>query len=424
MSFDMLLSGDPLILVLASFYVFLALASPKAALFVVMPVMALAPEVQVGGLGLRPEDPMLAVLAIAWGIRRLARPRDSTALDRPLVAYLIVGILATLWGAVIGTADLWSLDKFSASGFHLLKRVLFVLYFFILTDSVRSIEDVRKVTYGFIVSLIALTLFSLRRYGDTGYIALAPAGAAIHEPGLAAMLTVAMGLGLWTGAKRFATSAVGAVISLGALWALPFSLGRNFLLSTVAMVSLVAVTRKRALLLLAPLAAILAPVIFPGHVLARILSVQWAFSPDIPDPSVGAGVFVPSRIGPGIWYILQMLGSSPLFGWGLGSVPLGSVDSEYAAQLVATGILGFGAFVWLLVRIVRITRETPQTASEQRSPSLPLALGLQYCLVGYALYSLFSPSISAARAGAFFFTIIGLLAALHRSLNRPLPEGH
>jgi len=119
-----------------------------------------------------------------------------------------------------------------------------------------------------------------------------------------------------------------------------------------------------------------------------------------------------------------MLGSSPLLGWGLGSIPLGSIDSEYTHQMVTTGILGFAVFIWLIVRILRMARETPKIANAEDAQSLPLALGLQYCLVGYALYSLFSPSISAARAGAFFFTIIGLLAATHRSLTKPLPGAH
>jgi len=425
MSFETLLAGDLVIPILAVSFVLLALASPQVALIVVMLTMALAPEAQVGGLALRPEDPMLAVVAISWAFRRLARPREGTALDRPLIAYFVVGVVATLWGAAWGTADLWSLDKFSAAGLHMLKRVLFVLYFFIFTDTIRSPEDVRKAFQAFLVSVVALIVFSLKRFGETGTMSLAPTGAAVHEPGLAAMLGVAMGLGLWVGSKRFASAAVGAVIALGAFWALPFSLGRNFMLTTVAMFGLVAMSRKRSLLLLAPLALAIAPVIFPNHVLARILSVQWAFNPDVQfDPTVGAGIFVPSRLGPGFWYILQMLGSSPLLGWGLGSIPLGSIDSEYTHQMVTTGILGFAVFIWLIVRILRMARETPKIANAEDAQSLPLALGLQYCLVGYALYSLFSPSISAARAGAFFFTIIGLLAATHRSLTKPLPGAH
>jgi len=119
---------------------------------------------------------------------------------------------------------------------------------------------------------------------------------------------------------------------------------------------------------------------------------------------------------PALTHIWEVLLSSPLLGWGLGSIALGSIDNEYAGQMVYTGILGFAVFLWLAVRITRTAREAYEVARRQDSPALPLIAGLQQCLWGYAIYSVFSPSISAARAGAFFFTIIGLVAVLHREL--------
>ena len=414
--------GFDLLLALGVLFTLLALLSPKAALFVLLPTIALAPEMQVGGVLLRPDDLMLSVLVISWALRRLAGGHKGTPLDGPLWVYFAVGLVATLWGAVLGTADLWAVTQYSASGLHVLKRLQFVLYFFVLTDTLRSVADVRRFVYVFMASLAALSAYSLGRFYETGRIALAPVGAAIHEPGLAAMLNVALALGILVASRRAITSVLSGSVLMGALWVLPFSLGRNFIASTMAMVGLVALSRKRALLLLLPLAWLAAPAVLPENVLARTLSVRWAFTAAPPEPVPGAGLYVPSRLGPGLTYSQQVLTSSPLLGWGLGSVALGSLDSEYAGQFVATGILGFLIFLWLLVRIKRTTRETYQVAKNQDSPALPLIAGLQHCLLGYALYSIFSPSISAARAGAFFFTIIGLVAVLHRELRRPAME--
>jgi hypothetical protein len=78
--------GGPEFLVLGVVYTLLALLSPKAALFVLLPTFALAPETQVGGVALRPDDVMLGILAISWGFRRLGSAvRNPTALDQPLV---------------------------------------------------------------------------------------------------------------------------------------------------------------------------------------------------------------------------------------------------------------------------------------------------------------------------------------------------
>jgi hypothetical protein len=203
---------------------------------------------------------------------------------------------------------------------------------------------------------------------------------------------------------------------------LPFSLGRNFIVSTIAMLGLVAFSQKRALLLLLPIAWIAAPVVLPPHVLDRLASVRFAFTERPAERVAGASIYVPSRLAPGLAYGEEVATSSPLLGWGLGSVPLGSVDSEYAGQFIATGFVGFFAFLWLILRIWRVTRDAYRAAWAQDSPALPFIAGLQHALLGYALYSVFSPSISAARAGAFFYTIVGLIAVLYRALVGPTPR--
>jgi hypothetical protein len=407
-------------LLLGGAYATLALLSPKAALLVLLPVVALAGEMQVGGVLLRPDDLMLTILVVSWLLRRMTEKRAGTPLDRMLWAYVIVGVVATLWGAAIGTADLRALHQYSASGLHMVKRLQFVIYFFVLTDTLKSVDDVRRMVYVFMASLAGLSAFSMSKFREAG-IALAPVGAAIHEPGLAAMLNVALALGLLVASKRFATSLVSGALLLGSLWVLPFSLGRNFILSTLAMLGLVATSRKRALLLVLPIGWLLAPLVLPDDVLARALSIRYAFTQTPPPGVPGAGIYVPDRLNPGLRWGGQVLMSSPLFGWGLGSVPLGSLDSEYANQFVATGAVGFLVFALLVRRIWRLARETYRAAVAQDSGALPFVAGLQHCLLGYALYSIFSPSISAARAGAFFFTVLGLLAVLHRELVQARP---
>ena len=406
-------------------YVFLALLNQKAAVFVLLPVIALAPESQVGQAVIRPEDLMLSVLAVTWGFRRLLGSRQRpTPLDQPLLAYFVIGLLATLWGGAIGTADLTSLNKYSASGLHLLKRLEFVLYFFILRDTLRSITDARRLMYVFMASLVGLSLYSFGRFQETGSIALGPTGTPVHEPGLASMLNVALALGLLVGPGGVAQSGIAVAVLLGSLYTLPFGLGRDYLSSTLVMLTVVALWRKRSVLLLLPLtfvviwlAGVTLSTLYPQNVLARFLTLGSVFAPHA---SI-EGVSLIDRFRPGIEHSWQVLTSSPLLGWGLGSVALGSIDSEYAGQLTYTGMIGFAVFLWVVSRVIRTARETYRVAKAQGSPALPLIAGLQHCLLGYALYSTFSPSISAARAGAFFFTIIGLVAVLHAEVV-PAPE--
>ncbi|MCS7173058.1 MAG: hypothetical protein N0A24_06640 [Armatimonadetes bacterium] len=409
-------------IVFAGMYTVLAVLNPRGALFWIPPAMALGPELPVGSISVRPEDLMMVALVLGWAIRRAGEGRTGTPLDAPLVLYVLAGTAATLWGAAIGTANLWSTHPWTASGFHALKRLELVLLFFVITDILRTLDDARKMTYVFMASLVALNLYALLRFHETGHMALGPEGSPVHEPGLAAMLNVGLALGFLEASRRFATSALFGGLLLGSLYVLPFSLGRNFLVSTLAMLLLVGLSRKRSLLLLLPVGWFLVPVLFPEHVAARVLSLREAFADVSYSEAYGSGINLPQRFQPGLHYTALALPRSPIFGWGLASVSLGSVDNEYALQLVTTGLLGFSIFLWLGVTLVRTVRKTHRAARASGSPALPLIAGLQNCLVGYGLYSLFSPSISAARAGAFFFLLLGLVAAVHRCVVQTVPE--
>ncbi len=416
------LPAEVVVLGIGGVYAVLAVLNPRAALFWIPPAMALGPELPVGRIFVRPEDLMMVVLVMGWALRRVGQAREGTPLDAPLVLYVLVGIAATLWGAAIGKANLWSTHPWTASGFHALKRLELVLLFFVLTDTLRTLEDARRMTYVFMASLAALNLYAFGRFQETGHMALGPAGSPVHEPGLAAMLNVGLALGFLEASQRFRTSALFGGLMLGSLYVLPYSLGRNFLVSTLAMLLLVGLSRKRSLLLFLPIGWFLVPALFPEHVAARILSLREAFADVAYSEEYGSGVNLPKRFQPGLYYIAQALPQSPVFGWGLASVALGSVDNEYALQVVTTGLFGSLIFLWLVVVLVRTTRQAYRAARTSGPSALPLIAGLQNCLVGYGLYSLFSPSISAARAGVFFFLLVGLVAVVHRCMAEAIPE--
>ena len=336
--------------------------------------------------------------------------------------------MATLWGTALGTADLTGLNKVTASGLHLLKRFEFVIYFFILTDVLRSIADVRRMLYVFMGSLVALSIFSFGRFQATGTIALGPEGSPIHEPGLASMLNIGLALGLIVTSRSVRTNVIAGAVLLGSLWVLPFSLGRNYLSATALMIVIVLFSRKRAMVFMLPLfvalfwgAMIALPTtgLFPTNVGERLSTLGSVFT----SHASARVVSLVDRLGPAVAHSWEVITSSPLVGWGLGSVALGSMDSEYATQMVYTGILGFAIFIWMVVRLARMVGTTYDVAQAEDSPARPWIAGLQHCLLGYALYSTFSPSISAARAGAFFFTVIGLAAVLyHQVVERPATE--
>jgi hypothetical protein len=400
----------------AVFFSLLALLSPKAALYLVIPTIALAPEFQFGGVYLRPDDLMIAVIVVAWALRGPGSGRTGTPVDRPLFAYFAVGLLATLWGVVMGTADLWSTDQLTAAGFHVVKRVEFLLFYLALTRLLQTTADVKTFVILLAVSMGGLMLYGMSQFSRTQYIALAPFGSQVHEVGLGGMLGAAIALGFLVTSRRFATSLSSGLLLVGSALALPFTLGRNFLASTAAIFLAAALSRRRVLLLLIPVALLIAPILLPPHVLARVMTLRWAFSTfDAPSVEGWGPVFLATRITPAVAHAWDVLVSSPLFGWGLASLPLGAVDSEYVTQFVYTGIVGLLVFVILALRIARMAKQTYRSAEQRDAAVFPLITGLRYCLLGYAVNSLLSPSISSARPGAIFIVIVALIAVLYRS---------
>jgi hypothetical protein len=137
----------------------LALFNRKVALYLILPAMALSPDISIGGLPVRVEDLLMVPLAIGWVAHLcVTHERQGTPLDRLLIAYALVAFAATAWGMHLGTVHLFSLSKYVSSSFQVLKRVEFVLLFLIVADTVRTTRDVRTMSYVLIGSAVALSI--------------------------------------------------------------------------------------------------------------------------------------------------------------------------------------------------------------------------------------------------------------------------
>lgn len=386
-----------------------------AVIFLLLPAVALSPEVRVAGIPIRAEDVLMVPLVAAWIFHLcVVKSRSSTALDRVMIAYLLVAFVATAWGAALGTAHLTSTEKDTSAAFHLLKRTEFVLLFLIMVDTLTTPRHVFGVASVLLGSLVALAAYGLTQYFANGLISAGPTGSPGHEPGLGSMLTVALGATMLP-ALRGPARALLAAAMVFCLVTLPLTLGRNYLTTTLLVFLYVAIVqRQRWILLLLPAAWVIGVTLYPSYVIDRILTLQGALAVD-PTGAATQGASLLSRIQPPSFYGLLALGHSPLLGFGLASIPLGFPDSEFVTQLYYTGLVGFGIFLVMGTRLFRMAREVVVGGTD--AAAVGLARGCQLIFAAYAIHSVFSPSISADRAGWFFFFAAALLAALHRSTN-------
>jgi len=399
----------------------LAFFNRRIALYLIIPALTLSPDISAFGVPARLEDFLMVPLTIGWLAKLCVfRERERTPLDRLLLAYLLVGVAATLWGGYLGTAHLFTADKYVSSSFHLFKRVEFVLLFFIMADTLRTPAEVQRCTYILMASMVGLSAFGLSQFLSNGYIAQGPQGSPGHEPGLASMLNVVLALALLPSARSSARLLLSAVI-LFSIAVLPLSLGRNFLVATMLVSLYVGLFQQRWVLAFLTAPWVIGLALYPGHVLQRLgtLAHLSSFTHEYGTQAVqGASVFY--RLQAPETFSLLALGRSPILGFGPGSVPLGFIDSEFVIQIFYTGLVGLAIFLLLTTRLFGLTRRTLEVARD------PIYVGLvrsfQLALASYMISSIFNASLSATRTGGPFFVIAGLIAVLYRSLTQSTGE--
>jgi hypothetical protein len=324
---------------------------------------------------------------------------------------------------------LLTVSKYVSTPFFVLKRIELVLMFFIVADTLETLRDVRTMTYVFLASAVALSLFSVWQVHTNQAIALGPEGAPIHEPGFASMVTVALALGMMRGATPAGRIALAAIALFGVA-TLPLALGRNYMVATLLVLGYVAVREQRWMIVVLPVVIALALVVYPHGIVDRISSLSSVISTSSasgPTSTASASLFF--RASAPFYYAAIVLGHSPLLGMGMGSVPLGAIDSEFVIQLYYTGLVGLAVFFLFGVRVWRLTQETQRMAVDPMDSAL--AYGFQLVLAGYAIYSVFASSISATHTGEPFFVMVGMAAALRaaasanreRGLSRAVPVG-
>lgn len=414
-----LIPGVPLgIGLLAAGATGLAFFNRRAALYVIPFAIALTPEIPVLGIPLRIEDLIIIPVAAGWlAHAAVFKDRERTTLDRLLLAYLLVAFVATLWGGYLGTVRLLAISKDYGSLFHLLKRLEFVVLFFIVADTLTSAREVQGMTYVVMAALLGLTIFGFTSYLSNPTLDVSNQTAAVapiapvdpgHEPGIASMINVALALSLLPAARGFLKSVLVALI-LFSLVALPSTLGRNYIATTAIIMLYIGLFHQRWVLWFFPVAWLVSLSRYPADIVGHVLTLQHVFAPNVP----GEGASLATRAAPLTYFGALGLGYSPVLGFGLASRDLGAFDSEYITQLFYTGLAGLGIFLLLGARLFRVTREIKEAAREPLNAAL--ARGFQLIWVAYAIHSVFSPSISSTRAGEIFFFAAGLLAVLHKS---------
>jgi hypothetical protein len=355
----------PIIVLLSSIVFTIALIKTDIALIILIFSMLLSPELQVGGIRgrsvvLRLDDILLLTVFLGWlakmAIDKQLSLSKPTALSQPIIAYVLVCLIATALGVLQGQSNP------KESVFYLLKYFEYFLLFFMVVNNIKSMEQIKLFVFCMFLTCFLACAHAWWVHFSAGGRASAPfegrRGEANTFAGyLLLMISVIVGL-LLCSRQRHQFWLAGLLVFIAGpfLW----TLSRGAWLGLFPVITtFVVLTKKRRMALVASIVilAALSPILLSDSVQQRARST---FMPGRHYTVLGRRMaFAESgaiRIE-GWKGSLKRWYKRPLLGYGVPGFGVVG-DSQYVRVLREVGMIGFVIFTWLMVTIFRVARDT------------------------------------------------------------------
>ena len=405
------------IALLASAIFLIALIRTNVALIILIFSMLLSPEFKIGGIPgravvLRIDDILLFVVFFSW-LAKMAINKElgllkTTSLNRPILTYIFIGILATLLGAAQGYVNI------KHGTFYLLKYIEYYLLFFMVVNNIRNLRQTKIFVFFLLLTCLLVSLYAWKNIGS-GIRVTAPFEGKAGEPNtLAGYLLLMMGIVI--GLLLYNESPIQRFILLGLLAFIVapflFTLSRGAWLGFFPMYSALVLLSKRgrtALLVTFLIVLVLSPFIIPKAVKQR---VEETFVSGKTYTVFGRRIsFDESSVARiETWkYALKKWSRRPFLGYG---IPAGIIiDNQYARILREVGIIGFVAFAWLMAMIFRVGWQTYRT-TEGNNFAQGLSLGFIVGFIGLLTQALTAETFIIVRIMEPFWFLTAIVVML------------
>lgn len=370
-------------------------------LYLLVLAMLFSPEYPLGSEGLaearvltlRVDDLLLLVIGFAW-LTKTALNKElglvlRTPLNRPILAYLLSVLVATLLGYVTGTIQT------AAGYFYVLKYTEYFAVYYMVANNLRHRRDAWRLVMVMLAVAAVVSVISIAQIPSGGRVTAPFEGD--PEPntlGGYLLLMMALAAGLALQCPRPAIR-WGAVALLGTMVApFLFTLSRGSYLGAFPAFAVLVITVRRRLLagtlvvgaaILLLLIPPLLTTVLPPAVVERVLGT---FEPAADNPRVTvAEVDLDPSTSQRIisnQAAFEAWQRRPLLGYGVTGFRF--LDAQYARTLVETGLVGMAAFLWLLVAVIRRGIVMFRTAGSAAERGLALGfLAGTAGLLGHAL---------------------------------------
>ncbi len=390
-------------------------------IYVVIFSMLLSPEFSAGGalaegrtIVLRSEDFVLIIIGFSW-LAKTAVYKEiglvaKTPLNRPIVVYVAATAVATLVGYLFETVG-------GLSGlFYVLKYAEYFFVYYMVVNNLRDRPHAWRMIVAAFLTAVIVSLIGVAQI-PSGHRVSAPFEGEGGEPNtfggyLLFMMALAAGIALETRRLRV------RLVSLGALGVMfvpfAFTLSRASYLGVVpALLALTALTTNRrfmvGLVLLLLVCSPLLAFVMPAAVTNRIL---YTFQPEAHQPTVKLGRLGldPSTSARFFSFKQAFEGwmQRPVFGYGV--TGFGFMDAQYSRALVETGVVGLGAFLWLVWSTLKSGLLSARSLRDPEERGL--AVGFVAGTVGLIVHAIGSNTFIIVRIMEPFWLVAGIVMML------------
>ena len=405
----------------------------EAGLYLVLFSMLLSPEFGSGprrlaegrSVVVRIEDILLIVITLSWlakmGLNKELGLAVKTRLNRPIVAYVAATLLATIVGSLSGTV------RSNAGWFYVLKYVEYFVVFYMTLNNLRDKEQAWRLVITAFITAALVSLIAVAQI-PSGQRVSAPFEGDAGEPNtfggyLVLMIAIVSGVALETATMRVRALCLG----LAGLMFVPFvfTLSRASYLAFIPMMLTLAVfsSRRWALRVVIGIALLLSPLLFTNLLPASVKErITYTFKPQADQPTVRLGKL---GLDPSTSERLNSMRDA-VKGWvrrpvlGYGVTGFRFLDTQYFRTLVETGIVGFAAFLWLIVSVLRSTGDSLVLLREPNERGL--VIGFLAGTVGLLVHSFGSNTFIIIRIMEPFWFFMAIVVALPMLERRQVPE--
>lgn len=393
--------------------------------------MLLSPEIKLAELPgrdvvVRIDDLLIFAVFFGWFAKSIFSKKIEivfTTLFLPLFSYTVCWILSTYLGIISGTVI------FKKAMFYILKYVEYFLIYFLVTQIVKTKQQVKTYIIFFIITSIIVNIHGYSLIGKVDRV-YAP----FDAPGAETMPGVPVGSGeantyggylvivcslllsLFCYSDLLTANFLYIILFIFSLVPFAYTKSRSSYFAFVPMVlTIILLTEKKKNLVLLGMLLLfaLSPVIFPEAVSIVIERIKETFvGPNYSEEeAVILGFKIRelsalARVNSWKRAFEEFIPKRPIFGFGVTGV--GLVDAQIPLIIGEVGLLGLTIFLWLIVSIFKQSFQTFKTTNEPLFKSISLCVISS--LVGLLFHSVAANTFIIIRIMEPFWFLCGLVS--------------